>query len=111
MKSVTVVTILLLLVAAVYLPLSGARLAIRDAKRVELTRIAAKVGHHGEVLDAQDGPERASGLMTYRERIERVSEWPFSVGTAPRTILYVALPFLSWIAAALVERVLGAFLE
>jgi hypothetical protein len=101
----------LLLLAAVYLPLSGARLAIRDAKLSELTRIAAKVGHHSEVLDTQDGPERASGVMAYRERIQGVSEWPFSVGTAPRAILYIALPFLSWIAAALVERVLGAFLE
>ena len=77
----------LLLVAAVYLPLSGARLTIQAAKRAELARIAARAGHHSEVLDAQDGPERASGLMAYRERIQRVPEWPFAVGTAPRAIL------------------------
>lgn len=101
----------LLLVAAVYLPLSGARLAIREAKRAELTRIAARVGHHGEVLNAPDGAERASALMTYRERIQSVPEWPFAVGTAPRAVLYIALPFLSWVAAALVERALGAVLK
>ena len=49
--------------------------------------------------------------MAYRERIRAVPEWPFGVGTAPRALLYVALPLLSWIAAALVERALGTVLD
>ena len=99
------------LAAALYLPLSGARVGIRAAKQAELDRIAAELGHHGNVLGEVDGPDRVVRLMAYRERIQAVSEWPFGVGTAPRALLYVALPLLSWIAAAMVERSLDVVLE
>ena len=49
--------------------------------------------------------------MAYRERIQAVPEWPFGVGAAPRALLYVALPLLSWIAVALVERSLDVVLD
>ena len=101
----------LFLAAALYLPLSGARVGIRAAKQAELDRIAAELGHHGNVLGEVDGPDRVVRLMAYRERIQAVSEWPFGVGTAPRALLYVALPLLSWIAAAMVERSLDVVLE
>ncbi len=101
----------LFLAAALYLPLSGARIGIRAAKQAELDRIAAELGHHGNVLGEVDGPDRVVRLMAYRERIQAVSEWPFGVGTAPRALLYVALPLLSWIAAAMVERSLDVVLE
>jgi hypothetical protein len=107
-----VVTVLTcFVIAAVYLPLSGARRAIRAAKRAELARIGKQFGHHDEVLVAFDGPERADRLMAYRERVAGVAEWPFGVGTAPRALFYVTLPLLSWIAAALVERALGSVLD
>jgi hypothetical protein len=99
------------LAAALYLPLSGARVGIRAAKQAELDRIAAELGRHGNVLGEVDGPDRVVRLMAYRERIQAVSEWPFGVGTAPRALLYVALPLLSWIAAAMVERSLDVVLE
>jgi hypothetical protein len=101
----------LFLAAALYMPLSGARLGIRAAKQTELDRIAAELGQHAGVLGEVDGPDRVVLLMAYRERIEAVSEWPFGVGTAPRALLYVALPLLSWIAAALVERSLDVVFE
>ena len=101
----------LFLAAALYLPLSGARAGIQAAKQTELDQIAAELGHHRDVLAAADGPDRTDRLMAYRERIRAVPEWPFGVGAAPRALLYVALPLLSWIAAALVERSLGAVLD
>jgi len=106
----SVVSLTFFIIAALYLPLSGARSAIRAAKQAELDRIAEQLGHHDEVLGAFDGPDRADRLMAYRERVRGVPEWPFGVGTAPRALLYVALPLLSWIAAALVERAVAAVL-
>ena len=99
------------MISAVYLPLSGARLAIRAAKQAELARVSEQLGHHDEVLVASDGLERADRLMAYRERVESVAEWPFGVGAAPRAFFYVTLPLLSWIAAALVERALASVLD
>ncbi len=107
----SVISLTLFLVAAVYLPLSGARSGIRAAKQAELNQIAADLGHHHDVLAGPDGPDRVDRLMAYRERIRAVPEWPFGVGTAPRALLYIALPLLSWVAAALVERSLNAVLD
>ena len=99
------------LAAALYLPLSGARRGIRAAKQAELDRIAADLGQHRDVLAGAEGPDRVDRLMAYRQRIQAVPEWPFGAGAAPRALLYVALPLLSWIAAALVERSLAAVLN
>ena len=77
----------------------------------QLDRIAGEIGHHSEVLADPDGPARVDRLLAYRERIRAIPEWPFGVGAAPRAVLYVALPLLSWIAAALVERSLDAVLD
>ncbi len=107
----SVISLTLFLAAALYLPLSGARGGIQAAKQAELDRIAAELGDHRDVLVGPDGPDRVDRLMAYRERIGAVREWPFGVGTAPRALLYVALPLLSWIAAALVERSLAAVLN
>ena len=107
----SVVSLTFFIIAALYLPLSGARSAIGAAKQAELDRIAEQLGHHDEVLGAFDGPDRADRLMAYRERVRGGPEWPFGVGTAPRALLYVALPLLSWIAAALVERAVAAVLR
>ncbi len=101
----------LFLGAALYLPLSGARDGIRAAKQAELDRIDTDLGQHRDVLAGAQGPDRVDRLMAYRERIRAVPEWPFGVGAAPRALLYVALPLLSWIAAALVERFLDASLN
>ena len=107
----SVIYLTLFLAAALYLPLSGARRGIRAAKQAELDRIAADLGDHHDVLAGADGPDRVDRLMAYRERIRAVPEWPFGVGTAPRALLYVALPLLSWIAAALVERSMEVVLD
>ena len=79
--------------------------------QAELARISEQLGHHDEVLVASGELERADLLMAYRERVAGVAEWPFGVGTAPRALFYLALPLLSWIAAALVERLLGSVLD
>jgi hypothetical protein len=43
-------------------------------------------------------------LLTYRKEIAQVSEWPFDLGVITRLGLYLIIPPLTWIGAALIER-------
>lgn len=49
-------------------------------------------------------------LLEYRDRIRRINEWPFETPEVLRLALYMVLPVASWVAAALVQRVLDRLL-
>ena len=99
------------LIISFYVPLSGARHCIRAAKQGELERIDIDVGDHRKVLAEPDGPDRVDRLLAYRERIRAIPEWPLGLRGAPRALLYIAIPLLSWVAGAFVERWLDALLD
>jgi hypothetical protein len=51
-----------------------------------------------------------SDLVAYRDMIESVSEWPFTLSTYTRVALYVLLPVVTWgiglVAEEILERVI-----
>jgi hypothetical protein len=49
-------------------------------------------------------------LLTYRREITEVSTWPFDVGNVTRLLLYLIIPPLTWVAAALIENLLDSVL-
>lgn len=49
-------------------------------------------------------------LLAYRREIQAVSEWPFDLGIMTRLSLYLIIPPLTWVGAALIENVVDAFL-
>jgi hypothetical protein len=49
-------------------------------------------------------------LLEYRDRIRRISEWPFETPEVLRLALYMVLPLASWVASALVQRLLDRLL-
>lgn len=51
---------------------------------------------------------RLAPLLAYRREIQDVSEWPFDLGTMTRLGLYLIIPPLTWVGAALIERVVDA---
>ena len=97
------------------LPVRGAHRAIRAAKDAELLAVRAAIARTRTAAlgDAEAGEDamRLGGLLALEARIAGVGEWPFDAGTFVRLSLFLALPFGSWIAGALVEwlvsRVLG----
>jgi hypothetical protein len=100
----SVVALTLQLLLTLLVPIQAARAEIRRAKRAEVTRIAAALGHHKEVLDEAEGAARVEALLAYRERILAVPEWPLRFSAGLRTPLFALLPLLSWAGAAVVER-------
>lgn len=97
-------------IATLMLPLRGLRDRLREAKRFEIARVNAAIRGKpnalvGSPLAGGEGPS-LTDLLTWRRFVESVPEWPIDLSTFGRFALYVGIPLLSWVAAALVERAL-----
>ena len=101
----------------VMVPLRGVHRSIVRTKRSALEAVRAEVAREHEALLASDGERktlatlRLPGLVAHEARLERVREWPLDFPAFLRFALYVLIPLGSWVAAAFVERALGAALE
>jgi len=81
---------------------------IRIAKQKELENIQFAIdGDKSKLQDTQIAhiakEFSAPDLMRYEEKIESLWEWPIQ-GNVQRLVLYVMLPPIAWVMAALVER-------
>jgi hypothetical protein len=93
----------------VLLPVRGVHRAIRRAKDAELVAIRAAIARTRDAALGGGAEEatRLGGLLALESRIAGVVEWPFDLGTLVRFGAFLALPLGSWIAAALVERLVS----
>ncbi len=89
-----------------YLPMSGARQAIRTAK---LARLAQLQG----IVDTADRDQVAAleALIAHRDRIQHLSTWPVDLSILSRVGLYLIIPPLAWVGAALVETLVQGYIE
>ena len=97
-------------------PTAGLRGRIRREKRAEFERISRALAGEphamvGSVLGEEARPSDRLHLLQWRREVEGFREWPLDAPVLRRFALFVALPLLSWIAAALVERGLDVFLD
>ena len=60
--------------------------------------------------DATESLAAIAPLLTYRREVAQASEWPFDVGVMTRLALYLIIPPLTWVGAALIEHVVETFL-
>lgn len=83
--------------------------AVRGAKRLELERTRQQIA---AVTGASEQPSyRAlAPLLTYRREVSAVPEWPFDLSIVARFGLYLVIVPLSWIGAALIEKIVDTFL-
>ncbi len=98
--------------AAIFLiPLYPLHRRIQAEKRSELARIRADIHRENEArIAGNENWVRLSGLIAYKQEVERVSTWAFNTPTMFRLSLYVSLGIGSWLGAAFVERWLGTLL-
>jgi hypothetical protein len=112
---VTLLTIAIVAVVGVFallLPVRGARRAIRAAKDAELLAVRSAIRRaRTAAIDANAETSKDAmllgGLLSLEARLAAVVEWPFDLGTFVRLFLLLVLPLASWIAAALVERLVS----
>ncbi len=101
-------------VATLLLPCVGVHRKLRVAKAEELDRVRSAIEEGRDALLRPGASEPAGdlpALLAYEARVQAVGEWPFGTPTLLRFALLVLLPLGSWVAGALVERLVEALLS
>ncbi len=80
-------------------PVWGLHRNMRSALDAQLARIQRRI----DDCDRED-LTRLGALVEHRETVRNFSSWPLDVGLLGKGLLYLVLPPLAWVAAALVER-------
>jgi hypothetical protein len=83
--------------------------AVRRAKRQELERIRQQIAALARAGGEPSYPALAP-LLTYRREIAAAPEWPFDLSIVARFGLYLIIVPLTWIGAAVIERLVDTFL-
>jgi hypothetical protein len=92
------------------LPLVGIRARIRDAKRDELAQLDQAIQSADRQLGSND-LAHLNALLERRDRIAATREWPLDMTAYRRVALYVVIPPMAWVGAALVEIALNSALD
>lgn len=92
------------------LPMKSVRIRVKEAKQAELELVSRALRGDKDALkdsrvikDEED--QNLSSLIMYRQMISEIREWPVNAPIITRLTLYVIVPLLAWVGAALVERV------
>ena len=98
------------------LPLWGIRQRLVAERNAELARVNASIRGDRHALrdslvaaDAED--LNAVDLLAYRDHVRSFSTWPFDASALLRLGLYLGIPLLSWVGAAIVERGIDVLLD
>jgi hypothetical protein len=87
---------------------------LQSAKQEELAAIDQELAilREDDVVSLKDAPalDQLNRLLSYRREIRSVSVWPFDVPALTRLGLYLILPPLTWVGAALIENLVDALL-
>jgi hypothetical protein len=91
-------------------PLLPIRVRIKEKKSLELANIQERIKvitHNSENL-SNDLEKLATlqPLLEYRREIDQVSEWPFDSPVMFRLFFYLIIPPMTWVGAALIERLI-----
>lgn len=96
------------------LPLVPIHRAIAAAKQTLLNDLNSSISNATREAPcdlAQPGiAERLNPLLILRREIQQVSEWPFDASVMTRLGLYLIIPPLTWVGAALIENLVEALI-
>ncbi len=88
------------------------RLQALKARELESIRCMLDAGGDTfrEPLEHPDHLAQVNELLAYRREIQAVPEWPFDLGAVSRLALYLIIPPLTWVGAALIENLVDSVL-
>lgn len=82
---------------------------LRRLKREHLAEISGAIADESNALDGQ-ALLRMNALLARKKTIESVRTWPMDFSIFSRFILYVFIPPLAWVGAALMEIFLDSYI-
>jgi len=98
------------------LPLRGIHQRLLAERNAELSRVNAAI--RGDRLALRDSlvasdaaALNAVDLLAYRDHVRSFSTWPFDASALLRLGLYLGIPLLGWVGAAVVERGIDVLLD
>lgn len=96
------------LIALFIVPIYPIHKHLVTLKQQELERIDhavnAAAATHSAIDLKENNFETLLPLLNYRREIDNTSTWPFDVGSVSRISLYLIIPPLTWLGAALIEN-------
>ena len=98
------------------LPLWGIHQRLVAERNAELARVNASIrGDRRALRDSLVAADaealNAVDLLAYRDHVRSFSTWPFDASALLRLGLYLVIPLLSWVGAAVVERGIDVLLD
>jgi len=93
------------------LPIWPLHRRLKMAKQSTLAQLNQQIASFP--LPAADAPQPIGELLPllgYRREVQALPEWPFDMRTLGRLALYLIIPPLTWVGAALIENVVNAML-
>ena len=109
-----VIAVLVPLVVMFVIPVWPVHQRLSAMKAAELAALTDKIGGYLNVNGGVDlEPEnlqQLSPLLSYRREIAEVSTWPFDIGNLTTLMLYLIIPPMTWIGAALIENLVDSLL-
>lgn len=100
---------------ALVAPLTGIHRKISATKKEEIrtvrrsmAKFREEVLHGTNPTITSNAAQRLTGLVAYEGRLERTSEWPIDLPTLGTFSFYLAIPVISWVGGALMERVVDS---
>jgi hypothetical protein len=88
-------------------PLRSVHRRLREAKLEQLERVKALLRSEERASSAEEHV-RLELLLAHRERIAAQSTWPLDTALLSRFGLYVIVPPLAWVGAAIVENIVDS---
>jgi hypothetical protein len=87
---------------------------LQAARQAELAKINQQLERlrpgATTALDDNEGIDGVNRLLLYRREIQQVSEWPFDVPALTQLGVYMIIPPMTWVASALIEKVVDAMM-
>lgn len=103
---------LVVVLPVVILPATGIRRRYVDEKNRQLKKVRARIADRSAaVVDGSSTSESSNlpELVSWEQRLQQSKVWPYDMTIYLRIFLYAGIGLSSWIGAAMVERLLGAF--
>lgn len=104
--------LVILVPASVFLvmyPIWGIHVRMKENRQEQLDELNRLIREASKSLSPDD-VHQLEVLLQRRERVSEAPTWPVNVSTFQRFLLYIIIPPLAWVGAALVELVVEGFL-
>ncbi|MCZ6459328.1 MAG: hypothetical protein O6766_08200 [Gammaproteobacteria bacterium] len=94
-----------------FLPIWPVHRLLADQKRKTIDGLTQQIVNAPRMTDDQQAAlAELNPLLAFRREIMQVPEWPFDIGLLARLLLYLILPPLTWVGAALIENLVDSVL-